>query len=34
MIGHGFDENVQNTDKKLFGYISDANSTSGGKSIL
>lgn len=34
MIGHGFDEKVRNTEKKMFGYISDINRETEGKSIL
>jgi O-antigen ligase len=34
MIGPGFDERVQHTDKKLFGRVSDANKQIGGKSLL
>jgi hypothetical protein len=34
MIGPGFDEQVQNTEMKMFGNISDANKTTGGDSLL
>lgn len=34
MIGQGFDENVRNTEMKLFGCISDANKNTEGASIL
>ena len=34
MIGHGFDEKVRNTEMKMFGYVSDANKKTEGKSIL
>ena len=30
MIGHGFDEQVQHTEKALLGYVSRVNSTAGG----
>ena len=34
MIGQGFDERVRNTEMKLFGYVSDVNKNTGGKSLL
>jgi len=34
MIGNGFDENVQNTELKIFGYISDANKQEESDSLL
>ena len=34
MIGHGFDEHVRNTEKRLFGYVSDANKNPEGKWLL
>ena len=34
MIGHGFDENVRNTEEKMFGCISDVNRKTEGESIL
>lgn len=34
MIGHGFDENVRNTETKIFGYVSDANKCNEGDSLL
>ena len=34
MIGNGFDEKVRETEKKMFGYISDANRNKEGGSIL
>ena len=34
MIGHGFDEHVRNTEKRMFGYVSDANKSSEGKWLL
>ena len=34
MIGHGFDEQVQNTEMKLFGYVSAVNKNTGGDSLL
>ena len=34
MIGHGFDDNVRETEFKMFGYISDANKKVEGRSIL
>ncbi len=34
MIGHGFDEKVQTTETKMFGYISDVNRETEGGTIL
>ena len=34
MIGHGFDENVRDTEMKMFGYISDVNKNKGGELML
>ena len=34
MIGHGFDEKVRTTETKMFGYISDANRETEGRTIL
>ena len=34
MIGSGFDERVRETEMKMFGYISDVNKKTGGKSLL
>ena len=34
MIGHGFDEHVRNTEKRMFGHVSDANKNSEGKWLL
>lgn len=34
MIGPGFDESVQKTEMKLYGYISDVNKNTGGSSLL
>lgn len=34
MIGPGYDERVQNADKKLYGRVTDANKQTGGKSLL
>lgn len=34
MIGHGFDERVKDTETKMFGYVSDANRTKEGRTIL
>ncbi len=34
MIGNGFDKEVQETEMKIFGHVSDANKTAEGDSIL
>ncbi len=34
MIGHGYDDNVRETEFKMFGYISNANEKVEGRSIL
>ena len=34
MIGHGFEEKVRTTETKMFGYISDANRETEGRTIL
>lgn len=34
MIGHGFDEKVQTTEQKMFGYVSEANRKTEGELIL
>lgn len=34
MIGNGFDKNVQETETKIFGHVSDINKTAKGDSIL
>ena len=34
MIGHGFDDNVQTYETKIFGYISKANKKTEGGPIL
>lgn len=34
MIGHGYDDNVRETELKMFGYISDANKKVEGRSVL
>ena len=34
MIGHGYDDNVRETEFKMFGYISDINKKAEGRSIL
>ena len=34
MIGHGFDSQVQTTEQKMFGYISETNRITEGESIL
>ena len=34
MIGPGFDERVRGVEQKLFGYVSDVNKNTGGKSLL
>lgn len=34
MIGHGFDEKVQNTEQKMFGYVSKENRQTGDGAIL
>ena len=34
MIGQGFDERVRDTEMRMFGYVSDVNKNTGGRSLL